>query len=554
MTLTATRPEAGLKRHLSGLNILQIAINSIIGTGWLFSSLNAAASAGPAALIAWFIAAAIMVLIAFNHAELGAMFSVAGGSARFVHYSHGTTAGFGIGWMVWIYGAATVPIEVQGVLSYAEGYLPSWHMFHNDGTLTGFGYFIAAVLLAVFVVVNLFAIRMLGRIHNFITWWKIATIVLVIAAIITVHFDGSNFSSHGFAPYGVKGILAAVAIGGIVFAYTGFEQTVQLGAETSNPGRNIPFALLGSVIICTILYVGLQVAFLGGINPHQLVHGWSGIKFNGDTGPFATLATAVGLSWVAVIIYIDSVVSPGGNGIAYVTSTARVAYGLGRSKYVPALFSYVNARGVPLVGVLLTFVVGLLAMLPFPSWQSLVGFLTSATAVLWAGVPIALGALRKTFPDKRRPFRLRPAGLWAPVCFIFCDLLLFWTGWQTDWKVFVAILLGYALFILNRVFQSPGERPNLNLRSFWWMAVWLVGMAVISYFGTFGEAKHPHGLGYLPFGFWDTAVVAAFSLGVYYLAIATRLPAAQAALYAPDELETGAVDLTEIDAMAARGV
>ena len=110
---------------------------------------------------------------------------------------------------------------------------------------------------------NLFALKALGRVHNAVTWWKVGTILLVIVAILFARFEPSNFHSHGFAPYGFHGVLAAVAIGGIVFAYTGFEQAVQLGAETKNPGRNIPFALLGSLVVCSILYIGLQVAYIG---------------------------------------------------------------------------------------------------------------------------------------------------------------------------------------------------------------------------------------------------------------------------------------------------
>ncbi|MFM9557584.1 MULTISPECIES: APC family permease [Streptomyces] len=491
MSASTEVAEYGLKRQLSRLNILQITINSIIGTGWLFSAMNAASIAGPAALLAWFVAIAILVLIAFNHAELGAMFSVAGGSARFVHYSHGTLAGFGIGWMAWIYGAATAPIEVQGVLSYAEGYT-HLNLFHVDGTLTALGYGVAISLLAVFVVLNLFALKALGRVHNAVTWWKVGTILLVIVAILFARFEPSNFHSHGFAPYGFHGVLAAVAIGGIVFAYTGFEQAVQLGAETKNPGRNIPFA---------------------------------------------ALATSLGLGLIAAIVYIDSVVSPTGNGIAYVTSTARVTYGMGRNGYIPEVVTRVDKRGVPVIGVIISFVVGLLCLLPFPSWQSLLGFLTSATAMLWAGVPIALGSLRRSFPDAARPFRLRPAGLWAPLGFAAANLLVYWTGWETDWKVFVAIAIGYAVFFINRAFQQAEERPDLDFRSSWWVWVWILGTAAISYMGTFGQASHPSGLGYLSFPFWDTAVMVAFSLAVYYLAIRTRLPAEKARQYAPSDDE-----------------
>lgn len=522
---------SGLKRDLSGTQILGIAVNSAVGTGWLFSAMTAASLAGPSALIAWFIAIALLLLIALCHAEVGAMFSVAGGSARYVHYSHGTLAGFGLGWMAWMYVAATAPIEVEGTLTYAQGYT-HWHLFGSAGTLTGLGYVVSASLLAIFVVINLLAVKFLGRVQSAITWWKVGTIALVIVAFLVARFEPSNFSSHKFALDGFHGVLAAVSIGGIVFAYTGFEQAVQLAAETKNPGRNVPFALLGSLLVCSLMYVGLQIAYIGSISPSALAHGWANTAVTTTTGPFTGIATSLGLGFIAFIIYTDSVVSPGGNGLAYIASTSRVTYALARNRYVPDLFARVDRRGVPVVGVVLSFVVGLLALLPFPSWQSLLGFLTSATALLWAGVPIALGTFRITFPEVDRPFRMRAAGVWAPLGFAASNLLVYWTGWQTDRKVFIAIAFGYVVFFVNRLFQKPEDRPDLDVKSSWWMVVWLGGTAAISYAGTFGG-----GHGHLSFPYWDTAVTVAFSVGVYYLALATRLPAEQSRLYAPKDDE-----------------
>jgi hypothetical protein len=101
------------------------------------------------------------------------------------------------------------------------------------------------------------------------------------------------------------------------------------------------------------------------------------------------------------------------------------------------------------------------------------------------------------------------------------------------------------VFFINRAFQQPEVRPNLDFRSSRWVWVWILGTATISYLGTFGEASHPSGLGYLSFPYWDTAVIVAFSLVVYYMAIATRLPTEKAQQYAPtdDELDLESVEI-----------
>ena len=524
----------GLKRNLKGLDIVQISIGSIIGSGWLFASLFAAQIAGPAAIITWVIAALAMFVLALNHAELGTMFQISGGSARFAHFAFGTTAGFTIGWFAWLSGAATTSIEVEATLQYATNYIPGLtHSVDGVTVLQPIGYVVAVLMLALFTMLNLFAIKLMGRINNVLTWWKIGTILLVIVTILLVHFNGDNFASHGgFAPFGVKGVLSALSLGGVIFAFTGFEQAVQLGGETKNPSRNIPIALWLSIGITTVLYIGLQIAFVGGLNPSELAKGWSNIDFNGITGPFAALATALGIGWLALIVYFDAVVSPGSNGLVYVTTTSRISYALARTGYVPALFAKVSKRSrVPFVGVISTFVIGVFFLLPFPGWQVLVGFITSAITLMWAGVPISLGALRKQQPLAARPFRLKAAWLLAPLGFVIANLIVYWSGWEVDWKLYVAAVIGFIIFGGNYLATPRDQRLNLDLKSAAWLWPWIGGMAIISYLGTFSSPdKLIFGIPHIPFG-PDTVVVVIWSVIVYYIAMAVYLPAERAQRY-----------------------
>ena len=98
------------------------------------------------------------------------------------------------------------------------------------------------------------------------------------------------------------------------------------------------------------------------------------------TGPFAQVATLLSLGWLAWIIYADAIISPAGTGLIYTTGRSRVAYGLSRNGYVPTIFEWTNNRGVPWVGLIAAFITGCICFLPFPSWQSLVGLITSAGA------------------------------------------------------------------------------------------------------------------------------------------------------------------------------
>jgi len=126
-------------------------------------------------------------------------------------------------------------------------------------------------------------------------WWKIAIPVLTVIVLIATAFHPHNFTAGGgFMPFGLKGVFTAVAAGGVIFAYLGFEQAIQLGGESKNPGRNIPLAVVGSMILGVVLYILLQVAFLGALEPSSLSKGWDNVAFGGKGalfGPFAGLAT-----------------------------------------------------------------------------------------------------------------------------------------------------------------------------------------------------------------------------------------------------------------------
>src|SRR5207302_9359074 len=99
---------------------------------------------------------------------------------------------------------------------------------------------------------------------------------------------------------------------------------------------------------------------------------------------------AVGLAWHAVLVYVEAVIAPGGPGLLYTGASARLSYALGRNGYVPSVSSWLSDRGVPLFSILVSFVVGMVIFLPFPGWQKLVAFITSATVLAYALAPLAL--------------------------------------------------------------------------------------------------------------------------------------------------------------------
>ena len=391
--------------------------------------------------------------------------------------------------------------------------------------LTAQGYGVAVVLMAIFTLVNVLGVRWLARANTPITAWKIAIPVVALAALMVTRFHGSNFhAAGGFMPFGFHGVFSALATGGVIFAYQGFEQAVQLGGESENPRRNIPLAVIGAMLIGVVIYVLLQVAFTAALDPANLSHGWSKLAFHGLVGPFAGLASAVGLGWLAVVLYIDAAVSPGGTGLLYTGTSARVSYAVSRNGWWPAWFSTLSRRGIPLVSTLLSFVIGIIVFLPFPGWQKLVGFITAASSLSYSLAAIALASLRRQDPDRDRPFRLPFAGVLAPLGFVVATLVIYWSGFPTVWRLLVALGIGFVVLALYRAFGDRGRQGRLDLRSFVWLPPYLTGLAVISWLGRYD------GRNVIPF-WWDIGVVAAFALAIFALAVAVRLDAADARRY-----------------------
>ncbi|MFC0431752.1 APC family permease [Kutzneria buriramensis] len=523
-------PSAGgtghFKRTVGFYGLMFISLGSIIGSGWLLGALNAAKVAGPASLISWVLAAAMLAVLALIHAELGAAYPVAGGTARFPLFAFGRVAGFIAGWSSWIQAVAIAPIEVEASLAYLDN-IPwvkdNLNLLNEDGTLTGSGFGWATLLMVIFTVVNIVGVKLLSESNTITVLWKTAVPLLTVVVLVPLSFHGANFSAGGgFMPFGLHGVFQALPLG-VVFALQGFEQCIQLAAEAAQPKKDLSRAVLVAMGIGAIVYILLEIAFIGSLDPAALVKGWADPIAKGDFGPYATLAIAAGASWLAYILYVDAFVSPAGTGLIYVGTSARLTYALGRDKQIPSAFGKLNVRGVPLWSIILAFVIGEASFAPFPSWSQLVSVVTSATAVMYAFAPVSLAALRRQDPDRERPYLTPLPAILAPLGFVCANLIIYWSGWDVNYQIGYAIVAGLVVFAITRAFQKPETRSKLDLKAAQWIVPWFAGLILLGYLGRYNlDAKSPS-LNLLPDGI-DVLVVAAWSLIVFYWAVACARP------------------------------
>jgi amino acid transporter len=509
-TITLSRQMGPVAMIFTGL--------SIVGSGWLFAALYTAQLAGPAGILSWVIGGAVTLAIALVYAELGGMLPVGGALARIPYFAFGPLGGFMAGWLCWAAFVATAPLEVIAVLDYATNYLP-WLTVnvHGERVLTVYGVVVAIAMMALFTAINLLGVKLFARANTTITFWKLTIPLAAAIILIVVGFRWENLTQFdGFAPYGAAGVMSAVSSGGIMFAFYGFRSVVDMAGEARNPRRDVPLAIIGTVVFCIILYILLQIAFIGAIPVSQLENGWAGIVETAPGGPFAAFAAILGLQWLAILLYADAIVSPAGTGLAFVASTARLNYSMSKAGQIPASFQRLNRFRVPKTSLLFNFLIGIVVVLPLPGWNELVEFISTSAVLSFAFGPVALMVMRLQDPDRSRPVRIPAATTFSAIAFILVGFVVYWTGWQTNWKIFLVALFGLALFVAMRKLKY-GQSVSPQIRGSSWIWPYYAGLAILSYIGNFGD-----GLGLIPSGL-DMAILAVFSLAVFWFAIRLRL-------------------------------
>lgn len=478
-----------LKRDISRFNVLVAAAGGMVGSGWLFSPFISAQIAGANALVSWVIAAIFMLFIALPLCELGAMFPISGGMTNYPSFTHGREVGFLFAWSSWLSYVVMTPIEIQAILQYSSHFFP-W-LVQKDAitfTLSGLGYVFAFGIMIFVVLLNSYGIKRLADCNKFASIIKFVVPSIAIGSLLYTSKSLSNIHLNLGDKQAWVQIFTALSTGGVAFAFTGFQNGLMLAGEVQDPQKNIPIAILGAVLIGFVLYFMLQLSFLAAIPKEYLAGGWQQLSFPGDSGPLVGLTLLLGLGLVALLLMFDAAFSPFGTTLVYTAATSRILYGMALNNHLPQLFAKVNKYKIPYVTLYANLFVGMLSFLPFPGWQKMVAFLSSCSILSYAIGPICLQAMRKLQPNRHRPFTLFASTWVCHVAFYACNLMLYWCGFDTLWKLDVALAFGFAFHLISQ----KRSLSDCSLSLFWFVSYMGV-MLLISYLGDFG------GLHYLRF-------------------------------------------------------
>ena len=542
----ATEPESNkLKRGMRFRDLYFAGITAVIGSGWLFGSYLTSGAAGPASILSWIIGGIFILIIALVWSEIATAVPIAGGAARYANFTHGGVAASIIAWSTILTYIAVPAVEAVAVVSILQGAISYYYptstivLMNSSGIPSFLGVGIAVALSAVFFYVNYIGLRGLIKTNFGMTIWKLIIPPLAIALLLVVglsHGFGTNFThlSGGFMPYGIDPVFTAIPATGVVFAYLGFRQPVEMAAEAKSPGKDIWRALIAVTLTGIGMYTLLQIAFIGGIKWNSAAFGTAGVLPGDWAGlttsvtmssfPFFFEAVGLGMGLLGILLIIDGAVSPTGTLSQYMGSTARVLYGTAKEGYLTKNFFAVHTKyRVPAFGIIVTLIVTIILLLLAGigylvssvggAWSALTSIVTTTGVFSYIIGPIALATFRKAHPNLNRPFKLPAYGIIAPVAFIVSALMVYWGAGSLitsadpygGYILLIIILAGILLYG-----YAKGRNFGDDLKSGAWVMTFIVFNLVLLYFGEYGPVNRLAIPGYptIPV-YWFIDIVAA---------------------------------------------
>lgn len=448
--ILATAEKKSLHRSLGAFQLTMLGIGAVIGTGIFVLTAEAAQKAGPGMMLSFVIAGFVCAVAALCYAEMAAMVPVSGSAYTYSYAVMGELIAWMVGWaLILEYAVAAGAVSV-GWSGYVVGLLEHALSIDIPDTLVRGPYDGGIVNLPAMAIAGLVTwLLVIGTkesatVNAVLVAIKVAALTLfVILAVPVMNMD--KFTP--FAPLGFAGISAAAA--SIFFAYVGFDAVSTAAEETKNPQRNMPIGLIGSLGICTIFYLLVAAGVIGSVGAQPVV-GAGGEALAPGSAALAQACSAIGdnavvcskeaLAWTLREIGWPQI----GNLIGLAAGLAlpsvilmmmfgqtRIFFVMSRDGLLPAFFSKIHPRfHTPHVITILTGIAVAMFAAFFPVGK-LADISNSGTLFAFAAVSIAVLVLRRTDPDRKRPFRTPGIMVTAPIAIAGCIYLFFSLSWET---------------------------------------------------------------------------------------------------------------------------
>ncbi|GAB3764347.1 amino acid permease [Ramlibacter monticola] len=457
--MLAVAREDGLKKVLGPVDLVLMGIGAIIGTGIFVLTGTGALTAGPALTLSFVISAVACGLAALCYAEFASAIPVSGSIYTYSYATLGEIVAWMIGWdLILEYGLGMSAVSV------------GWSAY-SQSLLAGFGWSLPAALTAapgsvpgVASVLNLpamvilllitwlvsYGVRESARVNNLLVFIKTAVVLLFIG-VGAWHVKPANWQP--FAPFGAAGIFNAAAL--VFFAFIGFDAVTSAAEEVRNPRRDLPIGIIGSLAICTVLYVTVA-AIMTGIVPYA--------QFAGVDHPVSLALQVAGQNWVAGFVDLGAILGITTVILVLTFGQTRIVFAMSRDGLLPAWLSSVHPRhATPHVA---TWTVGLVfaAIAGFVPLSVLAELINIGTLAAFALISVAVPVLRRTRPDLPRAFRCPGVPVLPLLSAAFC-LFLMANLKRTTWLAFaIWLAMGLAIYFLysrrNAVLHNSGGEAS----------------------------------------------------------------------------------------------
>lgn len=446
-----------LKRTLSWPHLLALGVGAIVGAGIYALIGQGAGMAGPGIIVSFAVAGVVCACAALCYAELASMMPASGSAYTYTYSSLGELAGWIIGWALILEYSVVVSAVAVGWSGYASGVLTGFHIDVPQmlplGTVGGIALHFNP--LAVFIIFAVAGLLILGTRES--AWVNTVLVVMKIAALILFlvialpAFDITRFTP--FAPYGWGstptegatnvGVMAGAAV--MFFAFYGFDAVSTAAEETKNPGRDLAIGIVGSMLICTLLYMLVGAAAIGAMDFHQ---------FASSGEPIALIVRSLGQPEAAAIIGGVASIAIPTVILAFLYGQTRIFYVMARDGLLPRSWSRVHSKlGTPVVITLITalvcsFLAGLLTL------GEIASLANAGTLAAFIAVAIAVLVLRRREPNRERPFRTPAAIVIAPLAVLGCLYLFSSLNIGTIERFFIWMAIGIPVYLLWGAHQS----------------------------------------------------------------------------------------------------
>lgn len=444
----------GLKRSLGLLELIILGIGAIIGAGIFIITGIASAVAGPALIISFVIAGIACGFTALCFAEMASMITVTGGIYTYTYVTMGELWAWLIGWagiLQYIVAAAAVAI---GWSSYTSGFLASMGLklpeIITSSPLTGTGLINipALLIVALLTIVLILGSKESARVNAAIVVVKLAVIALFII-VGSQYINPANYTP--FAPNGVSGVFTGAAM--IFFAYLGFDTVASAAEETKNPQRSLPIGIIGSLAICSILYILVTVVMTGMTNYTLFV---------GSAAPVQLALGSVGLNWAMAIVTAGAIAGLTTVILVNMFVVPRIIYAMSHDELLPKRLCKVHDNfKTPITSIIIIGVITALiaAFLPLEGIFELVN-ISALTAFIFLALAVVI--LRKTHPDLPRKFKCPLVPIIPILSIVACLGLIIQLKVFTIEAFIIWLVIGLAVYVIYRKFKRRTSSDDNN--------------------------------------------------------------------------------------------